>query len=109
MARSEFLIAVKNWNILNIIVIIITSTSFFSFFLSYDCQISRSGCTKEILYTVKTVVSYAPNEQHTKRAAHHRCDITPTTKSDSKCSTFKAAWVCGQSYASISHNTTKCA
>ena len=27
----------------------------------------------------------------------------------SKCSTFKAAWVCGQSYASISHNPTKCA
>ena len=25
----------------------------------------------------------------------------------SKCSTFKAAWVCGQSYASISHNPTK--
>ena len=24
----------------------------------------------------------------------------------SKCSTFKAAWVCGQSYASISHNPT---
>ena len=27
----------------------------------------------------------------------------------SKCSTFKAAWVCGQSYGSISHNPTKCA
>ena len=27
----------------------------------------------------------------------------------SNCSTFKAAWVCGQSYASISHNPTKCA
>ena len=25
----------------------------------------------------------------------------------SKCSTFKAAWVCGQSYASFSHNPTK--
>ena len=25
----------------------------------------------------------------------------------SKCSTFKAAWVCGQSYASMSHNPTK--
>ena len=24
-----------------------------------------------------------------------------------KCSTFKAAWVCGQSYASMSHNPTK--
>ena len=28
---------------------------------------------------------------------------------NSKCSTFKAACVCGQSYASISHNPTKCA
>ena len=27
----------------------------------------------------------------------------------SKCSTFQAAWVCRQSYASISHNPTKCA
>ena len=27
----------------------------------------------------------------------------------SKCSTFQAACVCGQSYASISHNPTKCA
>ena len=27
----------------------------------------------------------------------------------SKCSTYKAAWVCGQSYGSISHNPTKCA
>ena len=27
----------------------------------------------------------------------------------SKCSSFKGAWVCGQSYASINHNPTKCA
>ena len=27
----------------------------------------------------------------------------------SKCSTFKAAWVCGQSCANISNNPTKCA
>ena len=26
----------------------------------------------------------------------------------SKCSTFKAAWVCSQSYGSISHNPTTC-
>ena len=27
----------------------------------------------------------------------------------SKCSTFPVAWVCGQSYASISHTLPKCA
>ena len=26
-----------------------------------------------------------------------------------KCSTFPAAWVCGQSYANISHTPPKCA
>ena len=37
------------------------------------------------------------------------CNVYVISFLYSKCSTFKAAWVCGQSYASISHNPTKCA
>ena len=35
------------------------------------------------------------------------CNVYVISFLYSKCSTFKAAWVCGQSYASMSHNPTK--
>ena len=39
--------------------------------------------------------------------AKRGCNVYVISFLYSKCSTFKAAWVCGQSYASMSHNPTK--